>query len=260
MPESARRRLLTPLYYGLLAGALVAILLQLLPPVLPDAVAGTVARNSEGLLLALVVSLWIQWARPWLTGRRREWALTGLVAAACAVAGVLLLLSDLPSRVRTLNETFLAATALLPWLQLRRPLPRAVAVGAPLALLAAVVLLNRTALVTDLAETLGALLLFPVALDVVDRGILDPRAITRVAARWGWYVGLVAAPAVFSLLQYDVVLSGLPGEAVRYLVRITEAFVCLLVVELWFAVVLGRTGRSPASPGVRPTAEVATTG
>ena len=260
MPVPALRRLLTPLYYAVLVAVLVGILLQALPLVLPDAVAGTVARNSEGLLLALVVSLWIQWARPWLARRRTEWVLTALVVAVCAVAGVLLLASDLPSRFRTLNESLLAAAAVLPWLQLRRPLPRAVVVGVPLALLGAVVLFNRTAVITDLAETLGALVLFPIALDLVDRGILDPRALTRAGLRWGWYAGLVAAPVVFSVLQYDVGVPGLPGEAVRYLVRITEAFVCLLVVQFWFAVVLGRTGRSQASPRARPTAEVAASG
>ena len=260
MPETALRRLLTALYYGLLVAVLLAILLQLLPLVLPAAAAGTLARNSEGLLLALLVSLWIQWARARLAGRRTEWVLTGLVVVVCAVAGVLLLLSDLPSRFRTLNETLLAAAALLPWLQLRRPLPRAVAVGVPLALLAAVVLFNRTPVVTDLAETLGALVLFPIALDLVDRGILDPRAVTRAGLRWAWYAGLVAAPVLFSALQYDVGLTGIAGEAMRYLVRIAEVFVCLLVVEFWFAVVLGRTGRTPADLPDRPPAEVAAAG
>ena len=258
MTVTALRRLLTPLYYGLLVVVLLAILLQLLPLVLPGAVAGLVARNSEGLLLALLVSLWIQWARPWLAGRREEWALTGLVVALCAVAGVLLLLSDLPSRFRTLNETFLAVAALLPWLQLRRPLPRPVVVGVALALLGAVVLFNRTPVVTDLAETLGALVLFPIALDLVDRGILDPRAVTRTGLRWVWYAVLVAAPVAFSVLQYDVGLPGIAGEATRYLVRIAEAFVCLLVVEFWFAVVLGRTGRSSTGRHARPPAELAT--
>jgi hypothetical protein len=95
----------------------------------------------------------------------------------------------------------------------------------------------------------GILVLAPLALDVVDRGILDPAARTSTAARRGWYALLVLAPLAFSVLEYQVGVSGLAGEAVRYLVRITEAFVCLLLVELYFAVGLRRTGRTaPARP------------
>jgi hypothetical protein len=162
---------------------------------------------------------------------------------ACLTVGALLLASDLPSRFRTLNETFLAAAFVIPYLQLRRPLPARMAVSISAVVLLIVVALNRTSAVTDLAETLGVLLLAPLAFDVVDRGILDPTAVVRSRARIAWYSLLVVAPVCFSLLQYQVGVDGVLGEAIRYSVRITEAFVCLLVVELYFAVGLGRRGR-----------------
>jgi hypothetical protein len=247
VPSPPSRSILVILYYGLLVALLAGILLQLLPLVLPDALAARVGRNSEGLLLALLVSLWIQWARPFLSGHPREWSYAAVAALTSVAVGLLLLASDLPSRFRTLNEAFLAVALLIPWLQLRRPLRRRLAVGIPLLLLLLVVTLHRTAAVTDLAEMLGALVLVPLALDVVDRGILDPSAVTSRVRRWAWYAFLVAAPIAFSLLQYRLGVPEGLEKTVRYLVRITEAFLFLLVVELWFAVGLGRTGRRPAA-------------
>jgi hypothetical protein len=42
-------------------------------------------------------------------------------------------------------------------------------------------------------------------------------------------------------------VAGLLGEAVRYGVRITEAFVCLILVGPFLSVVLGRTGTGSAA-------------
>jgi len=102
---------------------------------------------------------------------------------------------------------------------------------------------QSSAAVTDLAETLGLLILAPIAFDLVDRGILDRDARTSPRSRWLWYATLVAAPVALSVLEYQVGLDGVLGVAVRYGVRVTEAFVCLLLVELYLAVCLGRTGR-----------------
>ena len=131
----------------------------------------------------------------------------------------------------------------MPYVQFRRPLPGRLALWLAVGVLALTVALNRTAIVTDLAEMLAAVILVPLALDVVDRGILDPQAETNRPARYGWYAFLVIAPIVFSVLQYQVGFDGLLGEALRYLVRIAEVFITLLLVELYATVVLGRTGR-----------------
>lgn len=229
--------------YGGLVLLLAAILLQALPEILPASLAERIGHNSEGLALALVLALWLQFARTELAGTRHEWRLTALAAACCAGVGFALLATDLPSRFRTLNEAFLAAALLIPYVQLRRPLPRRLAVALAAGVLVVVVVLNRTPLVTDLAETLGVLILAPLAFDVVDRGILDPGARTSARRRSAWYGLLVVVPLGLSVLEYGVGVTGFAGEAVRYGVRITEAFVCLLIVELYFAVALGRTGR-----------------
>jgi hypothetical protein len=242
--QTTQRRV-TVLFYVLLVAVLGSVLLQLLPLVLPDGLASRIGHNSEGLALALVVALWIQFARPGLERHRWEWHLTMVAMAVCVAAGLLLLLSDLPSRFRTLNETFLAAALLIPYLQVRRPLPRGLAVGLSAGILVVVVAWNRTGTVTDLAETLGVLLLAPLAFDLVDRAILDPTAGPADRLRAGWYLFLVAAPLAFSLLEYRLGVDGVLGEAVRYAVRCTEAFVFLLAVQIYFAIALGRSGRPP---------------
>jgi hypothetical protein len=229
-------------FYGGLVALLAGILLEIFPRFLPDRVADRIGHNSEGLLLALVLALWIEHARPKVSGSRLQWPLTLAVAVACAVAAVFLLWTDLPSRFRTLNEPLLAAAVLVPYVQIRRPLPSNLAILASLAVLALIVFGERTQVVTDLAETLGALVLAPIGFDVVDRGILDLHAPTSARLRYGWYVLLVVTPIAFSVLEYAVGVSGVAGEVTRYGVRIAEAFLCMLLVELYFAVGLGRTG------------------
>jgi len=230
--------------YGGLGLVVLGILFQLFPLFLPQSVAGRIAHNSEGMVLALLLAAWIQFARPRLEPLRsnRQWPVTLAVAAACVATAVLLLASDFPSRFRTLNETFLAAAVLIPYVQLRRPLPRWLPAALSLGVLAVMVLGLRTEIVTLGAETLGVLLLAPVGFDLVDRGILDPGARTSTRVRYAWYALLVIAPIAFSALHYGVGFDGVVGEATRYSVRIVEAFLCMLLVELYFAVALGRTG------------------
>ena len=242
------KRVLPVVFYGGLALVLASTLFQWLGKVAPDAVASRVGHNSEGYLAALAVVSWIQYVRPRLTGHRREWLVTAAVAALWLALGLALVASDLPSRWRTLNETCLALALLLPYLQLRRPLPRAVPAGIAVGLFVVVVAFESTAAVTDLAETFGILILAPVAFDLVDRGILDPTARTTPRTRWLWYATLVVVPIVLSVLEYRVGVDGVLGVAVRYGVRVTEAFVCLLLVELYLAVLLGRTGRPSRTP------------
>ena len=224
---------MSAVFYGALLLVLAGILLGLWPAVLPRAIATRLGHNSEGFLLALVLGAWIQFARPRLAGSPREWPVTGTAGVACGAVGVFLLATHLPSVVRTLNEAFLAAALLIPYVQLRRPVPRWLPVLLPVATLAVIVLGERVQSVTDAAEALGVLALAPIALDLVDRRILDPAARPSRSVRYGWYALLVVAPVLFSVLEYRL---GVGGEALRFAVRITEAFVCLLLIELYFAV------------------------
>src|SRR3954471_1489195 len=245
--ETRHRIVLTVVFYAAVAGVLAGILFQVLPLLLPDSVAGRLGRNSEGLLLALVLAGWIQFVRPRLAGTRQEWTVTTLVAVLLLALGIFLIVTDLPSRIRTLNEALLAAALLLPYMQVRRPVPGRIALWLAVGTLAATVVFNRTTIVTTLAEVLAALFLVPLALDLVDRVILDPWAKTSRPVRYGWYAFLVVAPIVFSLLEYHHAgFGGLLGETLRYLVRVTEVFICLLLIEPYFTIVHGRTGSDGA--------------
>ncbi len=243
MSQSSRRRALTVLFYGGLGLLVAGVLLQSFTELLPGGVANRINHNSEGYLLALLLGAWIQFVRDPLRGTRREWPVVAAVAVLGAAIALGLLASDLPSRFRTLNEAFLAAALVIPYVQVRRPLPRHLAAILAGGVLLVVVAGNRTAVITELAETLAALMLAPVAFDIVDRGILDPDATTSPRLRYAWYAALVAVPIGFSVLQYGLDLGGTAGDVTRFGVRLAEMFICVLVLELWFTVGLGRTGR-----------------
>jgi len=247
-----------------LVAVIAGILFEVLPRVLPESVAVRVGHNSEGFVLALLLALWIQFASPRLATTARQWPVALAAGTGCVAMAVLLLLSDFPSRFRTLNETFLAAAVLFPYVQMRRPLRPRLAAWLAVGMLAVIVLGQGTQVVTSLAETLGMLMLAPIAFDVVDRGILDSAARTSPRLRYAWYAVLVVAPVAFSVLEYGIGFAGAVGEATRYSVRIAEAFVCLLLIELYFAVGLGRTGVSyptevSRSAGVAQTAQYVVT-
>ena len=232
------------IFYGGLVAVITSILVEIFPKFLPGAVADRISQNSEGFVLALIMALWIQFVRPGLPGAPQQWLTTLAAASFCLATGVFLLMTHLPSKYRTLNEAFLAAAILIPYVQIRRPLPSRLPIWLSVACLAVIVIGQRTQAITDLAETLGMLMLAPIGFDVVDRGILDPKARTSTALRYGWYAFLVVAPILFSVLEYGIAFEGAIGEATRYAVRIHEAFLFMFLVELYFAVALDETGSS----------------
>ncbi len=233
---------LTVVFYAGLTALLLSVITKALPHVLPHPVATRIAHNSEGYAGALILAAWIQYVRPRLRGTARQWPVTLAVAAALFAIGLFLALTSLPGTVKTLNEAFFATAVVIPYVQLNRPLPRRLAAGLSLAVLIVIVVGHRTKVITKVAETFAIVLLVPVGLDLVDRGILDARARTSTAARWGWYALLALAPIVFSVLQYRIHDHGALEVATRFAVRTTEAFVLMLLVELYFTVGLDRTG------------------
>jgi hypothetical protein len=253
-----RRRtvVVSVLYYAIVAGLLLGVLFQIFPHVLPHVLATRISHNSEGYVMALAIALWLQLARPRLTGSRLEWPVTITVAVLFVGLTAFLIWGGLPSRFKTLNEATLASAMLIPYVQWRRPLRRGLAAALAVGVFVVLLVTSKTTAVTDLAETFGALLLAPIGFDLVDRGILDPGAQTSRSARYGWYAALVAAPVLFSLLEYHygVGSTGWIGEPVRFAVRITEAFIFMLFVELFFAVGLGRVGHT-AVGAAQPTGE-----
>ena len=125
-----RRKIFAILYYGGLALVLALILLQLLDDVVGKRLATHISHNSEAYLVALVLSAWIQYARPRLAGRRAEWPHRPLVGVVMLVIGIVLVQTHLPSRFRTLDEAFVALAILIPYVQARRPVSRVLFVWA----------------------------------------------------------------------------------------------------------------------------------
>lgn len=238
------RRWLPVLFYGGLLLALAGVLVPFWSALLPGSLATRVGHNSEAYLFALVLAGWIQYVRPRLRGSSREVLVTAAVAASALAAGLGLLASGWDSRFVTLNETFLALAVLVPWVQVRGPWSRRLALGiAGVALVLMVVGGERVDVVTDQAEALGFLLLVPLALGVVDTGVLDPAGTTSTARRWVWYAAMLVVPVLLSTLEYRVGTQGLLGTGTRFGVRIAESFIGTLLVSAYLAVGLGWTGR-----------------
>jgi hypothetical protein len=248
-----RRRIFAVLYYGGLALVLALILLQLLDEVLGRKLATHIGHNSEAYLVALVLAAWIQFARPRLAGTRAEWPVTILVGVALLVVGIILIQTHLPSRFRTLNEAFIALGVLVPYVQVRRPVNRLLSYGLPGVVLLLVLVVGDRGLVRDLAETATILILVPIGLDLVDRGILQSDAVTSVRLRWTWYAALVLIPIAFAALRRGADIGGWAGSRMLYSHRGLEGYITAFFLEVYFAVFLGWTGRrvTPAHRRVR---------
>lgn len=242
----AVRRVLPVLVYGGLLILLVGVLAQLWSALLPGSLATRIGHNSEGYLFTLVLAAWIQYVRPRLAGAPREVIATAAAAVLALATGLGLLASGWDSRFVTLNETCIALSVLIPWTQVRGPWSCRLALAiSGVALVLMVVGGERVPLVTDQAEALGFLLLVPLALGVVDTGVLDPTTTTSTARRWLWYVAMLAVPVVLSTLEYRIEVDGLLGTGTRFGVRITESFIGTLLLSAYLAIGLGRTGRRP---------------
>jgi hypothetical protein len=238
-----RRRIFAVLYYGGLALVLALILLQLLDEVLGKRLATHIGHNSEAYLAALVLSAWIQYVRPRLAGRRAEWPTALLVGVIMLVIGIALVQTHLPSRFRTLNEAFIALGILIPYVQARRPLNRIVSYGLPGVVLLLVLVVGDRGVVRDQAESAAMLILIPIGLDLIDRGILQSDAVTSVRVRWSWYAALVLIPIVFVALRKGAHVDGWAGNRMLYSQRGLEGYIATFFIEVYFAVFLGWVGR-----------------
>ena len=131
-------------FHGLLLVLMAVIVSRHLGDLLPTPVARHVSNDSEGYVEALALGAWIQFVRPRLVRTRARWPVALLAGLGCLALGTWLYNSHILSTVRTLNETFVALGVLLPYLQARRPLPRAVGPCAALTVVLVTVLLERT--------------------------------------------------------------------------------------------------------------------
>lgn len=229
---SSAQKFIVGVFYGGLSLLLLVITTGMLPLMVPSAATTRVAYNSEGYLFAVVVGAWIQFAIPRLPHRSRHF--WGVVhGGGWALVGIGLLLSDLPSRIRTLNEAALALAIVVPLVTLRRPLPR---IAWPvsillIALTAWAVIWAPQSWIIDQAETFGFVVLSLLTFDVFDRILLDDNASVHSGYRWAWYAFLAAEPVTVSLIGTAARAGdGAFGLTLQYLGRIHESFVGLLLV------------------------------
>lgn len=239
--------------YLLLGFVLISCMFSFVHAYLPHSLATRVAHNSEGYVIALIVIPWIQFARDRLFGRPSEWPLTVTAGVVSVLVGILLILSDLPSPIRTLNEGFIAAGLLLPYVQLRRPLRWALPVAVVVVGVLVATVFNQNSEVTDLAEVWGGLVLLPLTFDLFDRGILDPSAPNRPWLRYSWLAVLVVVPVACSVLDARNALTGVAGQVVHYVSRCNEDFVAAILATLCLSVILGWTGRGDRRGAEAPT-------
>lgn len=244
------RQWLVGIIYLLVGLVLISCMFAFVKDYLPASVASRVSHNSEGYVIALIVIPWIQFVRGRLAGLRREWPLTVAVGVVSVLIGILLILSHLPSPIRTLNEGFIAAGLLLPYVQLRRPVHPVLPVSVMVVAVLVAAIFNQSTEVTDLAEVWGALVLLPLTFDVFDRGILDTGAPNRPGLRYTWLAVLVVVPVVCSVLLAHHDLTDVVEALASYVSRCYEDFVAAVLTTLCLSVVLGWTGR-----GDRRTAE-----
>jgi hypothetical protein len=199
-----------------------------------------VSRNSEGYVMALGVAAWIEFVRPALGSVRRTTGVTSAAAVAALAVGVFLLRGPVPGVVGTLNEAFFALAVLVGWLELPRPVP-AVAWLLPVGSFLVACLLSSHPAVVAAAEYLAAYVLFPVGLDLVDPGILQARVPTRLPLVLGWMAVLVVLAVTVHVLAPDPLPDGV-ADVIRYLSRINETVIAVLLVHLYLTVL----GMAPA--------------
>jgi hypothetical protein len=233
------------IYYALVCALLFGVLFEMWSKVLPKHVAGQIGHNSEGYFAVLIMAAWIQFVRPRLAGTRAEWPLITAVSIGALALGCYMVWGTWASRFATLNEGAFAVAVLIPYVHVRRPLPRYLAGWLTAATIIFTIATIHWSVTVDIAETYGMVILAVAGLDMVDRGILDPNATTSALRRWIWYALLVVAPVYFSLAEYHWHAggAGVYGTAIRWLVRINESFIYALLIELFFAVGLGLVGR-----------------
>lgn len=252
---NSTQKLIVGLFYGGLTLLLLAITMGASPLLLPSGAATRVAYNSESYLFAVVLGAWIQFSIPRLPNKTRlRWAL--LYGCFWALIGIGLVLSDLPSRIRTLNEAALALAVVIPLVTLRRPLPR---IAWPItfllvALTAWAIVWAPDSWIIDQAETFGFVVLALLTFDVFDRPLLERNAPIRAGYRWSWYAFLVLEPLAVSLIGTAArVGSGPFALTMEYFGRIHESFVGVLLVVaiLHFTRWAGRHSAYPAQERVR---------
>jgi hypothetical protein len=224
---------LSAVYYSGLIVLLGMAVTGTLESVFPAELAEDIGEEGEALVLAVALPAWIQFARPLLIRTRYGWPATLLAAVVFLATGVCMHFSaaGMPAEVSTLSEPVLALAALVPYSQLHRPLRKLTVAALPTAAILVVLLAPDVGLVVRAPELFAMLILVPVGLDVVDRRILEPGAVSTRALRWSWYALLLLAPLCLALLFREA-FAGTPRRTV---VQVQEAWFGVLLLQLYLA-------------------------
>ena len=240
---------------------LVAIVTGLVAATLPAPLAATVSYNSEGYLYTLVMLPWIYFVTR-VRGVGLNWVWVVGLGIAWMVIGFWLLGSSLPSAIKTLNETALAVGILMPYVAFRRPLPRGVAPVLTTGVLLVIAIgiwlarpedgmrLEESNWVISLAEGVVMVFLTVIALDMVEKWILDRGAEPGpTAGRVILYATLVLVPVVVSALGSGVrVGNEVHAMVLNYLGRVHEAFIGVLFLCAAFVVIQALRKRLESVP------------
>jgi hypothetical protein len=238
---------LPALYYGGVGLLLLLIVTGAWVHIVPGTVGRHIAFDSEGYLLALVLPAWIEFVRPRLRGRPAEWPVTvGVGLVTLAVFVFMYETTSIPGSIKTLNETVMALAFLFVYVQSWRRPTKAVAALCSLVVLGVLLATDHSSLVafpTNTAEGFLMLILAPIAFDITDTQILRPDRPSPLRVRVVWWALLVLIPLAVVGLEH-LHFHGTFGDFIRYASRPQEAFVGMLMIELYFALRL--LGRAPS--------------
>lgn len=223
-----------------------------LQDLVPAALAPRISRNNEGYVFVLVAIIYLAFGHPDRAGSgavRAFWF--GAVVAAFAFTGFVAEAPQVPQTVVTLNEAFLGFLILASYLELSRHRET----GHPIAsrraffyaLVAFIPLLGELPIrgwegtafqiwIVDHAEAWGFAIVSAVLVDFIrpwPTGVRPSRAISAV-----WYLALLATPVIVDWLNPHGVDSaaaiGPIESGLVWIQRITEAFVAVFLLTLWF--------------------------
>jgi hypothetical protein len=219
---------------------------------LPDAAATQLEASGEIWMFVLLLCAHIQFVRPHVPPTSRGWGLSAAVACGYLVVAVAIHQSGLlPPSLETLHEPWAAMFPLTLYFQLPRPVRWPGAYS--LAVIGLIVVFHDVGIVLDQSESLGALVLAPIAFDVADPRILDPRARDRPIVRVCWYCTLVVLWLVLTIFvgepKWD--LTDPWEQVVDYTYRTSEIMPALLLVHLFFSDWISPVGR-PRRPAPVP--------
>lgn len=189
-------------------------------------------------MLAILLPPWIDYVRPRTLRTKAQWPVAALGAALMLVIVLAMYLNQgMYAPVRTLQETFLALTLLLLYVQpLRRPSARAaVATAVMVALVACLLeLTSAGGFVTEMAESVLMLILVPLLVDLADRAVLTPSRPSPLRWRQGFLALMVVVPLVFIVLRQLDLPVPVARHVVVFVTRAQEGFVGVFLIGLYY--------------------------